>query len=69
VNAHQPFSGNLFSDSQLLDESAVSVEVCFREIVQQPSPSAYHLQERAGIGVILLIGSKVRGNVVDTIGE
>ena len=59
----------LLSQSELADDRAVTLDISLLQIVQKVSSVTDHLLKTAAAVEILLVGSQVLGQVVDTVGE
>ena len=56
-------------DTELIDDSAVTLDVLGHQIVQHLAALTDHLQQAAAGVMILLVGTEVLGEVVDSLGE
>jgi hypothetical protein len=59
----------LVTESQLLNDVAVRLDVRPPQVVQQSATLAYHLQEAAATVVVLTVKAKVIREVVDAFGK
>ena len=59
----------LFSESELADDRAVTLDVNLLQVVEQVSSVTDHLLQTAAAVEVLLVGLQVRGQVVDAGGQ
>ena len=59
----------LLTDTQLGDQSTVTVDVLLRQIVQQVAALTYHHQQATTGVVVVLVDTQVLGQLVDAGGE
>ena len=59
----------LFSESELADDRAVTLDVNLLQVVEQVSSVTDHLLQTAAAVEVLLVGLQVRGQVVDASGQ
>lgn len=60
---------SLFPEAEVRDESAVSLQICLLEVLEEPAPPSDHLEEPAPAVMIALVACKVVAQVVDPLGE
>ena len=60
---------NLLSDVQLLDDSAVTLDVNLLEVAEKISSVSDHLKKTAAAVVVLVVSLEVLGEGVDTVGK
>lgn len=59
----------LFADFKLLDDLSISIDVFFREILEQPSALPHQLQQPRTAMMILFVALEVRRQHVDVRGQ
>ena len=59
----------LLSDSELVDDRAVTLDIYLCEIVEKVSSVSYHLEKTATAVVVLVVGLKMLGKSVDSVGK
>lgn len=59
----------LFSDLQGFDDSAISLNIFFLEIIEQLPPFTYQFEQGPLSTVVLLIGQQMLGKVIDPCGK
>jgi len=59
----------LSTETKLLDDASVSLDVDFLEVVKDTTPLTYELKKRTTGHVVLLVVLKVLGKVSDTVGK
>ena len=69
ANAPCPFLRKLLTQTQLSDQGTVTVDVLLLQIGQQIAAAADHLEQAAAAVVVMLVGLKVLGQVIDTSGQ
>jgi|SRR6185437_15968456 len=57
------------TESKLADEPAIPFEVRPLHVVEQPATTTNHLEQSAATVIVLLMGSKVVGQIIDALGE
>ena len=55
----------LLSDSELFDDSTVTVDILLGEVVEKVSSVTYHLKKTAAGMMVILVGLEVLGEGVD----
>lgn len=63
------FAQKLLTNTQLLDDSTVSLNICLHQIVEEVTSVTNHLEQTSSGVVILLVGLKMFGKVADSLGE
>jgi hypothetical protein len=56
-------------ESEFLDDLPVAFDVCTLEVVEQTTTLADHLEQPTATVVVLFVGAKVLGQVIDALGE
>jgi hypothetical protein len=59
----------LITETQLLNELAVRLDVSTPQVIQEPFALAYHLQEAATTVMILAVLTKMVREVIDALGQ
>ena len=59
----------LFSDLQGFDDSAISLNILYFEIIEQFPPLTYEFEQGPLSAVVLLIGQQMLGKVIDPCGK
>src|SRR5688572_16733963 len=62
-------SGGLLADAETADQFRVSFRVLAFEVVEQPSPLAYELQQAAPRMMVLCVNLEMLGEIVDALAE
>jgi hypothetical protein len=59
----------LVTEPKFLNQLAIRLYVCTSQVVQQPAPLAYHLQEALATVVIFPVLAEMIREVVDALGQ
>jgi hypothetical protein len=59
----------LVPESEFLDDLPVAFDVCTLEVVEQTTTLADHLEQATAAVMVLFVGAKVLGQVIDAFGE
>ena len=59
----------LLSETQLLNDSTVALDVGLLEVYKKVSSVSYHLLKSAAAVVVLVVGLEVLGKVLDSVGK
>ena len=59
----------LVTEPEFLNQLAIRIYVCTSQVVQQPAPLAYHLQEALATVVIFAVLTEMVREVVDAFGQ
>ena len=59
----------LFSDLQGFDDSAISLNILYFEIIEQFPPLSYEFEQGPLCAVVLFIGQQMLGKVIDPCGK
>ena len=62
-------AADLLADAQLRDNRLVTLGIVLLQVIQQATPSAYHHQQAAPGGVVLLMRFEVVGQLANTLAQ
>ena len=57
------------TETKVLNERAIFLDVGFLQVVEEPTTLAYHLEQAAATMVVFMVCSEVLGQVVDPLSE